>query len=600
MSIINDILDFSKIEAKKLDLEQMPFQLRDSLGDILQTLSLRAEEKGLELGYEVSPEVPDTLVGDAGRLRQIILNLVGNAIKFTDSGEVIASVTLEEQGKQGAKLHVTVADTGIGIPAEKQLKIFESFSQADASTTRKYGGTGLGLSISARLVELMGGTIWVESEADKGSVFHFTVQMGLQKGPPVYHIPEKPANLEGLRVLVVDDNATNRRILEEMLRNWRMRPVTADGGPAALKLLDAASGNAPFRLLILDVNMPIMDGFEVAERIQDHPGFVGSPIMVLTSSGMRGDAARCRELGIAAYLTKPVKQSSLREAIMTVLGTTRPETAAPPLVTQYTLREEHRPLRVLLAEDNAVNRKIAVALLEKRGHTVVAVENGVETLTALEAQGEIPFDLVLMDLQMPKMDGFEATAAIRNKEPESKKHLPIIALTAHAMKGDREACLAAGMDGYVAKPLKADELFATIKEVIARHKDSESGETGGDINLTAVFHGEQALANFDGDTKLMGEVIGLFLKEYPAQMAEIGQAIRESDPQRLNRAAHALKGSVGNFCARSAHELALRLEMMGKEDKLDGASDEFAELSKEIERLGEVLAKEADRSIPVV
>jgi PAS domain S-box-containing protein len=465
MTVINDILDFSKIEAKKLDIERIPFHLRDSLGDILQTLSLQAEAKGLELAYEVSPNVPDALVGDPGRLRQIIVNMVGNAIKFSSSGEVIVSVTLEEQVEQDVRLHVTVADTGIGIPAEKQRTIFRSFSQADTSTTRKYGGTGLGLTISASLVKLMDGKIWVESETGKGSVFHFTVQLGLQKGPRVCRIPEELENLKGLRVLVVDDNAANRRILEAMLRNWHMRPVTADGGPAAFELLTAASSDGPFRLFIIDANMPTMDGFEVAERIRHRPGFAGIPTMMITSSGMRGDAARCRELGIAAYLTKPVKPSSLQHAIMTVLGTTEPEGADAPLVTQYKLMSPQRSMRILLAEDNSINRRIAVQMLEKLGHTVVAAGNGVEALATLETHRECPFDLILMDVQMPEMDGLEATARIRENEIGTQEHIPIIALTAHAMKGDRETCLAAGMDRYVVKPINVEDLVTAIEEV---------------------------------------------------------------------------------------------------------------------------------------
>jgi signal transduction histidine kinase/DNA-binding response OmpR family regulator/HPt (histidine-containing phosphotransfer) domain-containing protein len=588
MTIINDILDFSKIEAKKLDIESVDFNLRDGIGDILQTLGLRAEEKGLELAYEVSPDVPDAVVGDPGRLRQIILNLVGNAIKFTEKGEVVVTVTVETSAEVEAFIHFTVADTGIGIPAEKQKKIFESFSQADASTTRKYGGTGLGLTISASLVALMGGNIWVESTTGKGSTFHFIVQLGLQKGPRVCRIPEKPANLEGLRVLVVDDNATNRRILVEMLRNWRMRPFTADGGPAALELLAEASYGEPFRLLILDVNMPVMDGFEVAEKIREHPGLVGSPIMVITSSGMRGDAARCRELGIAAYLSKPVKQSSLLDAIMTVLGTTEPEGIDAPLVTQYTLREAHHPLHVLLAEDNAVNRKIAVGMLEKRGHTVLTAENGKETLAALEAHGGHSFDLILMDVQMPEMDGLEATAHIRENEKGRDRHIPIIALTAHAMKGDREACLAAGMDGYISKPLKAEELVKTMEEVMADRAGILSAD-----QLTCpapgLFDMAQALAGVDGDLELFREVVGLFLEEYPIILKKIRDAIDERDPLRLNRAAHALKGSVGNFGACSAFDLAKRLEMMGEENALNGAEETCIALENELICLKKVL-----------
>jgi len=586
MTIINDILDFSKIEAKKLDIESVNFNLRDSMGDILQPLGLRAAEKGLELAYHVSPDVPDAMIGDPGRLRQVIVNLVGNAIKFTDRGEVVVCVNREDEEDDGAKLYFIVTDTGIGIPPEKRGKIFESFTQADASTTRKYGGTGLGLTISARLVELMGGHIWVESEVGQGSAFHFTVRLGERKEPPVRQLPEKLANLEGLRVLVVDDNATNRRILEAMLKNWRMRPATADGGLTALEMLaEARERGDPFRLLLLDVNMPVMDGFKLVKRIRELPGYAESVIIVLTSSGMRGDAAHCRELGISAYLTKPVKHSSLLSTIVTVLGKTKPEGGNPPLVTQHTLRETLRPLRILLAEDNPVNRKIAVGILEKRGHSVAVAENGKAALAALETQGEHPYDLVLMDVQMPEMDGIEATARIREKEKGTGVHVPIIALTAHAMKGDREACIDAGMDGYVSKPLKANELLAAMEQVVAPHSEDTGTAAARAIDKGKIFDREQALASVDGDMELLREIVSLFLEDYPKNIAEIDSAIREVDASRLSRTAHALKGMVANFGARRAFDLALRLETMGKEKELTKAGGVFSSLAKEMECL---------------
>ncbi len=591
MSIINDILDFSKIEASKLDIEFVNFKLRDSLGDTLQTLTIRAAEKGLELAYEVSPHVPEEVIGDPGRLRQIIVNLVGNAIKFTAKGEVVVSVGAETAAEGEALFHFTVTDTGIGIPAEQQKRIFESFTQADSSVTRRYGGTGLGLTISARLVELLGGRIWVESEVGTGSAFHFTVRLGLRRGSPVCRIPEKPANLEGLHVLVVDDNATNRRILEGMLKNWRMRPATVAGGAEALEMLtEAREKGEHFRLLLLDVNMPVMDGFELAERIREQPGYAESITMVLTSSGLRGDAARCRELGIAAYLTKPVKQSCLLDAITTVLGTTEPEGVTPPLVTQHTLRETQlRPLHILVAEDNAVNRRVALGMLEKRGHTALSAVNGKEVLAALEAGGERPFDLILMDVQMPEMDGIEATALIREKEKDIGRHIPIIALTAHAMKGDRDVCIKAGMDGYVSKPLKADELIGVMEELIRPRPETGEKHFPADDKTEGVFDRERSLSSVDGDMDLLREVVGLFLEEYPKTMDEIRAAIDGGDPRRLNLAAHSLKGSVGNFGARSTFDAALRLEMMGKDRELGGAEAVYSFLAEEMERLGKAL-----------
>jgi CheY-like chemotaxis protein len=408
----------------------------------MQTLAFRASEKGLELACRIPPEVPDAVLGDPGRLRQIVVNLVGNAIKFTERGEVVVSVATESETAEELDLHFAIADTGIGIPTEKQKRIFEAFSQVDATTTRRFGGTGLGLTISAQLVEMMGGRIWVESEVGRGSTFHFTVRLGLQAGPVVRLFPERLENLLNLPILVVDDNATNRRILDEMLKNWRMIPTMADSGPSALKILEKArEAGEPYRLLLCDVNMPDMDGFEMVKRIKQHPDLESPTIMMLTSSGERGDAARCRELGISAYLTKPIMQAYLLDAITTILGRVEPETVETPLVTRHTLRGSQRSLRILLAEDNPVNQKIIVRMLEKLGHAVIVVENGKESIAAIASQGKRPFDLVLMDVQMPEMDGFEATAFIREREKSSGGHIPIIALTAHAMEGDREICL---------------------------------------------------------------------------------------------------------------------------------------------------------------
>jgi signal transduction histidine kinase/DNA-binding response OmpR family regulator len=599
MTIINDILDFSKIEAHKLDMESVNFNIRDSIGDILQTLTLRAVQKGLELAYHVAPDVPDAVVGDPGRLRQIMVNLVGNAVKFTDRGEIVVYVTPETEAGDGAFLHFAVADTGIGIALDKQKRIFESFAQADSSTTREYGGTGLGLTISARLAELMGGRLWVESEIGKGSTFHFTVRLGLRVGPPVRQVPENPANLEGLRVMVVDDNATNRRILEEMLKNWGMQPALAESGQTALAMMaKSRQSGGPFRLLLLDVNMPFMDGFELAGLIRGNSEYDGVTILMLTSSGVRGDAARCRDLGIDAYLTKPVKQSSLLNAILTVLGRTEPEGAIAPLVTQHTLREEQDSLHILLAEDNAVNQRIAVGMLQKRGHTVFVANDGLAATVAMEAQNGRPFDLILMDVQMPTMDGLEATAFIREKEKITGKHIPIIALTAHAMKGDREVCLAAGMDGYVTKPLKADELLSVMRELIADQIKTGPVAVGANVEKGDVFDRREALASVDGDMDLFREVIGLFVEEYPKTIAEIRSAISEGDGGRLTRAAHALKGSVGNFGARTAFEAALTLEMMGKNDDLNKAGEVFAALTEGTEHLKQALEEFATEERP--
>ena len=469
LTVINDILDFSKIEAGKIDLEAVDFNLRDCLELTLKTVAVRADEKGLELLCEVAPEVPELVRGDSTRLRQVVMNLVGNAIKFTDRGEVALKVQVEAQEGQDRMLRFTVADTGIGIPAEKRELIFAPFSQADTSTTRKYGGTGLGLTISTRLVEMMGGRIWVESEVGRGSQFHFTARLGAADAKEIkVETIAPPEVLRGVKVLLVDDNQTNRRILEGMLGRWQMHSTSVEDGEEALAQLSAArEAGKPFGLILTDMHMPKMNGFTLIERIRTRPELATATIMMLTSSGHRGDAARCQELGVAAYLLKPIRQSELREAIARVLGA-REQDGAIPLITRFSVQDAREPssfLRVLLAEDNAVNQRLAVRLLEKRGHHVVVVGNGREALEALEKGS---FDLVFMDVQMPEMDGLEATAAIRDKEKSSGLHQPIIALTAHAMKGDREKCLAGGMDGYLTKPIRPPELDGILEEYVSR------------------------------------------------------------------------------------------------------------------------------------
>ena len=469
LTVINDILDFSKIEAGKIDLEALDFCIRDGLEATLKTIAVRADEKGLELLCEVAPEVPEVVCGDFSRLRQIVVNLLGNAIKFTDEGEVALKVELEGQNGDSCILHFTVSDTGIGIPQEKQDSIFDAFSQADNSTTRKYGGTGLGLSISMRLVAMMGGKIFVKSEMGRGSQFHFTTRLGVADSKPVeVGNIAPPEVLRGVKVLVVDDNPTNRRILEGMLKRWEMKSTSVDSGQAALsQLSEAHCAGAPYALIVTDMHMPGMDGFTLIERIRQMTELSAAVVMMLTSAGHRGDAARCQELGVSAYLLKPIRQSELREAIARVLGAQQ-KPGAIPLVTRYSLGDARDPstiLRILLAEDNAVNQRLASRLLEKRGHRVQVVADGREALAALDKE---TFDLVFMDVQMPEMDGFEATSAIRKKEQGSEFHQPVIALTAHAMKGDRERCLAAGMDGYLSKPIRAQELDEILEKYVTR------------------------------------------------------------------------------------------------------------------------------------
>jgi PAS domain S-box-containing protein len=482
MVVINDILDFSKIEAGKLTLEAIEFNLRGCVEETVKTLALRAHQKKLELSCHLQPDLPETIEGDPGRLRQILINLLGNAIKFTESGEVALKVEPESEGEDVVVLHFAVRDTGIGVPKEKQRTIFEAFTQADSSSTRRFGGTGLGLTISSQLVQMMGGRVWLESEPGKGSIFHFTARFG-----KVCRVPQRPTTdekaLQGLNALVVDDNAINRRLLEGMLRACGLKVTAATSGEGALAALEhAGAAGDPFAIVVVDAEMPGMDGFEVAEQIRSNPGLGQPMILMLSSMGQPGDAARCRELGVTAYLTKPLRQFELKEALLSAVGSTSLKAVPVPLVTRHALRESRKNLKVLLAEDNAVNRALAARLLEKRGHTVVPVENGREALEAVEKQS---YDLILMDVQMPEMDGFEATTAIRARESGTGRRIPIVAMTAHALKGDRERCLAAGMDDYISKPIRAQELLDVILVVVGRQagNNPDSREIGDAILL---------------------------------------------------------------------------------------------------------------------
>jgi len=463
LTVINDVLDFSKIEAGRLELDPISFNLRDTLEETARALALWAHEKGLELLCDIKSDVPDQIVGDPIRVRQVVVNLLGNAIKFTDHGEVELEVRLESRHDDQLQLHFTVRDTGIGIPLEKQQLIFEAFSQADGSTTRKYGGTGLGLTISALLVKAMHGRIWVESAAGEGSSFHFTALFGAA-GEPTPVTKEDDTQLAGIPVLIVDDNVTNRRILTETMWKWRMRPTAAASAHEALsQMRSAAERGQPFRLVLTDLHMPGMDGFQLAEQIQHAPSLAEAVILMLTSGEQQGDLARCRELGISIYLTKPVRHAELRAAILRALigrsGAIDRATGAP-LSESPLLRKNDAalPLHILLAEDNLVNQRVAVSILEKAGHRVTVANNGRQ---ALNRWSEQAFDLILMDVQMPEIDGFEATAIIRKKERPTE-HIPIIALTAHAMKGDQERCLAAGMDAYLSKPIDAHQLVELV------------------------------------------------------------------------------------------------------------------------------------------
>jgi PAS domain S-box-containing protein len=650
LAVINDILDFSKIEARMLQLDAVDFNLYDLLGHTMKAMALRAQQKGLELVCHIGNGVPQAVVGDPIRLRQILVNLIGNAIKFTEQGEVIVHVEPAEatDGNQGrsegrgargegseclvpssprpqptstlaprpsVSLHFAVSDTGIGIPPDKQRQIFEAFAQADSSTTRKYGGTGLGLSISSQLVELMGGHIQVASTVGQGSRFHFSVPFGLGEVAPrpssVVPHSENMARLEGLPVLVVDDNATNRRILQEMLANWRMRPQVEAGAPSALSALErAAAAGTPFPLVILDAHMPDMDGFSLAERIRRVPALQDTTIIMLTSAGQPRDITRCRELGIDAYLMKPATQSELLDTILTALhGPVRP--GPRPRGTPMSVGvPPGRPLQVLLVEDNSVNQLLVVTLLEKQGHRVVVAGNGKEALTVLEQRANASrsqqpaVDLVLMDVMMPEMDGLQATAAIRDSEQGTGRHVPIVAMTAHVVTGDRERCLEAGMDDYVAKPIQAGDLqrvlerfFPAVRafgyDVAANEPVAQGANatcSGPELRLDKAA----LLTRLGGREDRMRKIVQVFLKEASQLMTEIQEAIRCGDAGRLKRPAHSLKGAVGIFGAPGVTEAAQQLEAMGQAGDMAAAGEAYAALEEALERLKPILVPLAD------
>jgi CheY-like chemotaxis protein len=584
LSLINDILDYSKIEAGKLDIDAIDFNLGDSLGDTMKTLSLRAHQKGLELAFEINPDVPDALVGDPGRLRQIIVNLIGNAIKFTEQGEVVLHVETESRTQDDIRLHFTVADTGIGIPAEKQTSIFAAFNQADGSMTRKYGGTGLGLSISSRLLELMGGRIWVESEVGQGSRFHFVVRFGLQKVAARTIVPRDPMTLRDMRVLVADDNATNRQILLRMLENWHMIPTAVDSGAKAIVTLREARGiGRTYPLILLDAQMPDMDGFALAEIIKRNPDWRTATVMMLSSAGQRGDAVRCRELGVAAYLTKPVRQGELLDGILIALGTRPENKMSSELVTRHTLRESRNRLRILLVEDNAVNQLVALRLLEKYGHTVCVAANGKKALEELEKES---YDLILMDVQMPEMNGWEATQAIREKEKTTGGHIPIVAMTAHAMKGDEERCLSAGMDAYLTKPIRTQELLAVLEEI-------GSQKAGPPVPLdmpskkstTDAIDLEATLERLDGDRSLFHELAQVFKGDCPQIVERMRRAIVVRDAKSLEGCAHTLKGSSANLGALAVSQAAGEIERLARTGSVESTGVEFRVLQEELERV---------------
>ncbi|MGA2259094.1 MAG: response regulator, partial [Thermoguttaceae bacterium] len=560
LRLINDILDFSKIEAGKLHLDCATFDLVESLGDTMKSLAVRAQAKGLELICRIRPDVPPLVCGDRDRIRQIVVNLVGNAIKFTERGEVELDVWREGMSDSEVDLHFAVRDTGIGIPIDKQESIFGVFEQADASMTRRFGGSGLGL-------------------------FHFTVKLALGSEETDGHESVRPAIIEGTRVLVVDDNAENRRILEEILRSWAMEPASVPGGEEALKALhDAGQAGTPYRLVLTDAQMPGMSGFTLAEKIRGEPKLGNTVIMMLTSGDRLDEVAHCEELGITAYLMKPIKQSELLEATMLALGAVVPAGLASNAERGHgTL---HR-LQILLAEDSLVNQKLAVALLETHGHTVTVVRNGWDALSAVESR---QFDVVLMDVQMPEIDGLAATTAIRAREQVCGGHIPIVGMTAHALKGDRETCMEAGMDEYVAKPIHADQLFAAIEAVIPKSAAPSPMPTcsvpqGGSVDWS------EALRAVQDNQALLATIVETALEEIPRLLKLIEQAVTDQNATNLRLAAHTLKGSLHYFGAATAVQQAFRLELMGQKGDLRGAAEALRILDAQTQEVARCLSE---------
>jgi len=586
LGVINDILDFSKVESGKLELDPVEFHLRDVVGEALRGFALQADEKGLELAYLVDPEVPDCVIGDSGRLRQVLLNLVGNAIKFTPEGEVTVRVNSDDSADRALMLHFTVADTGIGIAAEKHRLVFEAFAQADGSTTRNYGGTGLGLAISSRLTGLMGGRIWLESSLGEGSTFHFTIPFRIAEGDPGPGSKTQGAILSGVPVLVVDDNATTRQILLAITTSWGMRAVAVEGESAALEALEHAEAqDVGYRLAIIDSRMPGIDGFQLAERIIEH-SHRRTAIVMMVTPGKRAQVEHCRRNASAVCLPKPLGPSELLTAMLTALGhtatdeTLRSANSAQPIL-------DSRQLRILVAEDNLVNQRLVMRMLEKMGHLSTLAQNGREVLRILESE---TFDLVLMDVQMPEMDGLTATRKIREMATQAKSRVPIIAMTAHAIKGDRERCLEAGMDSYISKPLTSQGIAAAIAEVVdAKDQGNVPTRTPLVEVSSSTWNCSGVLERIDGDESLLHELLTIFLEESPKQLTSLQLAIESGNPEEVERTAHSMKGELSYLGLANAAQTAKDLERLGYERNLQPAASLLVSLKAEMSSVSKIM-----------
>ncbi len=599
LAIINDVLDYSKIEAGRLEINHGDFRIRELVGDVLKTLAVRAHERNLELAFDAHQDVPEFVLGDAGRLRQVLTNLVGNAIKFTESGEVVVSVELESRHDDEVLLQFVVSDTGIGIAEEHLESIFEAFEQVDTSTTRRFAGTGLGLAITQRIVRLMGGRIWAESEVGHGSSFHFTCKLGVDEGhTQTMRQPEQ--SLHGLTVLVVDDNDTNRHILAEQLQVWGMHPTVVSGAEAALQeLLQAAEAGTPFAFALVDGNMPNVDGFQLVEQLQQSPAKDKTRILMLTSGGRPDDLERCQRLGILRYLTKPVKQSELLDSVCGAMGVSGAFTSKlavdateePGIVTSEEPGDSDANvvrLRILLAEDSLVNQKLAVGLLNKKGHHVTVASNGREALAALERD---KFDVILMDVQMPELDGLETTATIRKLEADSGERIPIIAMTAHAMQGDRQRCLDAGMDDYIAKPIRSKVLYETLVQWGGGDEATETQDEGNWMKSSERLDWQTAWETVGGDLELLRELVAAFLEEFPLLEQKLMAAVGASDAENTRIAAHTIKGSMRYFGAKTAYDLAYKLESAAGNGRMADAGELAKALREELAAISPLLRR---------
>jgi two-component system sensor histidine kinase/response regulator len=587
--LINDLLDFSKIEAGKFTLDPIDFDLRDCVGDTLKTLAVRAHKKNLELICDIAGDVPDGLIGDPGRLRQVLINLVGNAVKFTESGTVIVRVQPERKSDRECQLHFSVIDTGIGIPGDKLDAIFQPFVQADGSTTRKFGGTGLGLSISSRLVELMGGRIWVESSVGEGTTFHFTAAFATQERAAATMLDMVITNLFDLRVLVVDDNAVSLRVLDETMKGFGMRPTLASNAAEARDHLRVAqTAGEPFAATLLDTCLDGTDGLDWAEEIQRQQLPTGLLIPLLSSADRAREIARCGRLRLATSLAKPIKRTDLFKALLVTQGVPIAQEVLEEMASYDSSDDaasDLPQLRILLVDDNAFNRRVGLLKLQRFGHAVKTVESGPEALAILERE---PFDLLLQDLQMPGMDGYEVAARIRKREAaqglfHSGRRLPIVAMTAHTTQEARDKCQAVGIDGFVIKPIDDKALWAEIRGVIPEELSDPPSIMLDDEGPAAMLDTTVAIARVGGNTGLLQEMLEVFTTDCSALSAEIQSALLEGSAERLSRAAHTLKGMVGFFGSPRALQSAIRLESVGKQGQLADAPAAFQDLKREID-----------------